>query len=79
MGYQRMQVEGNVSIKRKTDWVKRYAQVRDATFTYKKDRFSIDARFVTDLRNCTVRKGVRGDGKGYFEIKDKTNPKAETI
>jgi hypothetical protein len=25
MGFQRMQVEGSVSIKRKTDWVKRYA------------------------------------------------------
>lgn len=48
-------------------------------FTYKKDRFSIEARFVTDLRKCTVRKGVRGDGKGYFEIKDKSNPKGETV
>ena len=76
---QRQQIEGNVQIKRKTTWVTRYAQIRDSIFTYKKDRYSIDARYMTDLRKTTVRKGTLDDGKGYFEIKDKTDPKAEVI
>jgi hypothetical protein len=31
------------------------------------------------LRNSTVRKGTLEPGKGYFEIRDKQNPKADVI
>jgi hypothetical protein len=59
--------------------VARYAQIRDAIFQYKQDRYSINARFITDLRNCNVRKGTLDKGQGYFEIKEKNDPKAEVI
>jgi hypothetical protein len=79
MPIQRQQIEGNVMIKRKTAWVTRFASIKDSIFIYKKDRYSIDARYMTDLRKTNVRKGTLEDGKGYFEIKDKTDPKAEVI
>jgi len=76
---QRQQVEGKVQIKRKTDWVTRYAQIRESIFQYKKDKYDIKARFITDLRNTTVRKGQLEPGKGYFEIRDKIDPKSDVI
>jgi hypothetical protein len=39
----------------------------------------MSARFITDLRKCVVRKGVLEKGSGYFEIRDKNDPKAEVI
>lgn len=75
----RSSIEGKVIIKRKTAWVQRYAQVRDAIFQYKQDRYSINARYITDLRNCIVRKGTLEKGQGYFEIKDKGDKNAEVI
>lgn len=39
----------------------------------------MNARFITDLRTCNVRKGTLDKGQGYYEIRDKTDPKAEVI
>ena len=75
----RQRVEGKVKIKRKTKWVDRYAQIRESIFQYKQDKYSMSARFITDLRKCVVRKGVLDKGTGYFEIRDKNDPKAEVI
>ena len=75
----RQQIEGKVMIKRKTDWVTRYAQIRESIFQYKKDKYDIKARFITDLRNTTVRKGQLEPGKGYFEIRDKLDTKSDVI
>ena len=58
-------VEGQVIIKRKAFWVKRYAKIENSIFTYKKDKSKyllinlvIDerqARAVVDLRKATVK------------------------
>ena len=74
-----MQIEGQVAIKRKTEWVTRYAQIRESVFQYKKDKYDIKARFITDLRQTTVKKGKLEPGKGYFEIRDKIDPKSDVI
>jgi hypothetical protein len=75
----RQSCEGKVRIKRKTAWVDRYAQIKDALFQYKEDRYSIKARFMTDLRKCEVRKGKLDGDRGYFQIKDRVDKKAEVI
>jgi hypothetical protein len=34
---------------------------------------------MTNLQKCNVRKGTLEKGQGYFEIKEKNDPKAEVI
>lgn len=75
----RKRIEGKVRIKRKSKWVDRYAQIRDAMFQYKQDQYSINARFITDLRKCQVRKGMLEKDQGYFEIKDKQDKNADVV
>lgn len=48
-------------------------------FQYKQDQYSINTRFITDLRKCIVRRGTLDQGKGYFEIRDKHNKDGEVI
>ena len=75
----RLTIEGKVRIKRKSKWVDRYAQIRDAFFQYKKDQYEINARFITDLRRCGVRRGTMEKDQGYFEIRDKQDKNADVI
>ena len=46
----RQQVEGLVRLKRKSQWVSRYAQIKNAIFQYKDDRNSMQSKRVLDLR-----------------------------
>lgn len=66
-------------IKRKLTWETRYALIRDAFFQYKKDRFSVSARYMVNLRQCDVRKGKLDNGQGFYEVKDKKDKSSEVV
>jgi hypothetical protein len=48
-------IEGYVYLKRKLDWVKRYATVENCLFSYKKQMGDKQARNTLDLRRATIK------------------------
>jgi hypothetical protein len=55
----RLQIEGMVTLKRKTQWVKRYAKIVDCVFTYKKQKTDRADKARIDLRNAKIMLGQR--------------------
>ena len=60
--FKRQTIEGQVQIKRKTQWVSRYAQIKDAYFQYKLEPYDTRARYFINLRQATVKKGKLPSG-----------------
>jgi len=48
-------IEGYVTLKRKNDWVKRYATVDNCIFSYKKTKVDKEARKNLNLRRATIK------------------------
>ena len=64
----RKTIEGRVMIMRKTMWSARYAVIKDAVFSYKKEKSDQSARQIIDLRKSKISKGVRTSGEPFFII-----------
>jgi hypothetical protein len=62
----RKSIEGRVYIMRKSYWSVRHAQIKDAYFSYKKDKSSSDVRQIINLREAKIAKGTRSSGEPYF-------------
>ena len=58
-------------IKRKSRWVSRYAQIKDAFFQYKEDRYDIKARYMIDLRKAEVRKGKLDNDRQFIQVTER--------
>ena len=64
----RISIEGRVMIMRKTYWSQRFAQIKDAIFSYKKDKSDTNVRQIIDLRKARISKGARSNGDPFFII-----------
>ena len=64
---------------RKRTWESRYAQLRDAIFQYKMDKYSINARFIIDIRQCQVLKGTLDNKQNYYEIREKNKSESREV
>ena len=53
----RKSIEGEVTLKRKSHWVKRYAKVEKCVFSYTQSQNDNKIRFQADLRTCKVKLG----------------------
>ena len=56
----RLQIEGTVTLKRKTQWVKRYAKIADCVFTYKNQKTDKSEKCRIDLLKAKIMLG-KGD------------------
>ena len=63
-------IEGYVNLKRKNDWVRRYAIVDNCIFTYKKAKSDKEARKNLDLRRATIKysAGQVANADSYIKI-----------
>lgn len=61
-------IEGQVTLKRKKQWVKRWATIRNNTFTYKDSQGSQKDKMVVDLRTAKVMLGQSENSAPYIYI-----------
>lgn len=62
-------LEGMITLKRKQDWVRRYARVELNKFCYKKAKGDKDWRINIDLRQCQLKFSNRGQiGEHFIQI-----------
>ena len=72
----RKKIEGRVYIMRKSMWSIRYAYIKDAIFSYKKEQTDKTPRQIIDLRQARITKGTRDSGEPFYVIsKDNTTIK----
>lgn len=55
MGKKVAKIEGELILKRRAIWVKRYAKIENQIFTYKKEKRDSHIRAVIDLRSAKVK------------------------
>ena len=67
---ERKSIRGDVWICSSVTWVRRWAEIEGAQFTYRLDKQSVQARQTRNLFQCEIRKGVLKDGRGFYEIRD---------
>ena len=60
-------------IKRGSMWSSRYAQIKNAIFSYKKDMKDKNVRQTVDLRRSKIMKATKDSGEPYFVIRDEKN------
>jgi len=53
---------------RKSLWSSRWASIKDAMFSYKKDKNDKEIRQIIDLRKAKIAKGTRSSGEPYFQL-----------
>jgi hypothetical protein len=65
-------IEGYVYLKRKMDWVKRYAIVENSIFSYKKQKGDRETRKQIDLKRAQIKYSPRNlqGGDSYIKIDD---------
>lgn len=62
-------LEGMIILKRKQDWVRRYARVELFKFSYKKAKGDKEWRIMIDLRQCQLKFSNRGQiGEHFIQI-----------
>ena len=63
-------IEGYVYLKRKQDWVKRYASVANSVFSYKKQKSDKETRNFIDLKRSQIKYSARiiQGGDNYIKI-----------
>jgi len=53
----RLSIDGQVILKRKSKWVKRYAKIENCIFTYQTSQNDKKVKYTTDLRTSKVMLG----------------------
>jgi hypothetical protein len=72
-------IEGYVYLKRKQDWVKRYAIVENSVFSYKKQKTDKETRNFIDLKRSDIKYSPKNIQGGYSYIKIDAMDKLMTV